>query len=400
VRAKAGLTYDVDTRWTFGLDRGTFAFSTFTKNESVKQALDLALEVIGRFRDQGPTADELAKAKAYFLGTFPFGFQTPGDVAAQWLRAGFYGLGDDYFDRYKERVRAVTAEDVRRVAQTYLRTSPADFVVVGRAADVAPQLTGFGQAETLAFTARTGAIPAVAQQPPAALAPATPESRKQAAALVAAAVKAHGGAAALKAVRNWRTRGSITLTLGQMSLDGETAEYVELPSRRRMEMTIMGQPVVQVMDGDTAWAVMNGAPQPMSPDQVEAMRAGGFSNPVRLLLALSDPQADIRYAGRVPFSARTAETIEWLRPGGRPAKVYFDAASGDLLALEQPELSPAGADWVPVQRAFGDYRTVGKLRYPYRVIVYSNGAKMVETALSQVEFNVTIPAGLFRRQGH
>ncbi len=400
VRAKAGLTYDVDTRWNFGADRGTFAFSTFTKNESVKQALDLALEVISRFRDQGPTPDELAKAKAFYLGVFPFGFQTPGDVAEQWLRAGFYDLGDDYFDRYRERVRAVTAEDVRRVAGAYLRTAPANFVVVGRAETVAPQLSDFGAAETLAFTARTGAIPEVAQVPPPALAPATPESRQQAAAVVGKALRAHGGAAVLKAIRGWRTRGTVTLAMGQMSLDGEAAEYVQLPARRRVEMLVMGKPMVQVTDDDTAWVVMNGEPMRISAEQVEDMRAGAYANPVQLLRALAEPQADIRYVGRLPFASQEAEAVEWVRAGGRAARVYFDAASGELMALEQPELSPTGVDWVPVQRAYGDYRLVGKVRYPYRVIVYSSGVKMVETALTEIEFNPTLGAELFRRPGH
>ena len=400
VRAKAGLTYDVGTRFSYGADRGTFALSTFTKNESVKQALDLALGVIRRFRDEGPTPDELAKAKAFFLGAFPFGFQTPGDVAEQWLRAGYYGLGDDYFDRYRERVRAVTAEDVRRVAGAYLRTEPAIFVVVGRAEEVAAQLAGYGAAETLAFTARTGAIPEVAQVPPPPLTPATPQSRQQAAAVVAKALKAHGGAAVVQGVKSWRTRGTVTLFMGQMSLEGEAAEYVQAPARRRLEMSVMGQPIVQVSDGDTAWAVMNGAPMAMTPEQVEDMRAGAYASPLRLLQTLAAPQADLRYAGRVPFGSREAESVEWVRPGGRPAKVYFDGAGGELLALEQLELAPSGSGWVPVQRAYGDYRTVSRVRYPYKVIVYSNGAKMVETTLSEVVLDPTFPAELFRRPGH
>jgi hypothetical protein len=32
--------------------------------------------------------------------------------------------------------------------------------------------------------------------------------------------------------------------------------------------------------------------------------------------------------------------------------------------------------------------------------VYSSGVKMVETALTEIEFNPTLPAELFRRPGH
>jgi hypothetical protein len=145
---------------------------------------------------------------------------------------------------------------------------------------------------------------------------------------------------------------------------------------------------------------MNGAPMAMTPEQADDMRAGAYASPVRLLQSLAAPEADIRYAGRVPFGSKEAEAVEWVRPGVRLAKVYFDGASGELLALAQPELAPSGAGWVPVQRAYGDYRTVSKVRYPYKVIVYSSGAKMVETTLSEVVLNPTFPAELFRRPGH
>jgi zinc protease len=410
VRAKAGLTYDVETSWAYGRDPGSFVLSTFTKNESVKSALDLTLGVVRRFREEGPTADELAHAKAFYLGAFPFGFETPGALAVQWLRAEYYGLGEDYFDRYRERVRAVTGADVKRVAQAYLRTEPAVFVVVGNAAEVAGQLTSFGQPETLAFTAPTGAIPEVSQTVPEAIAPDTPESRQQAAALVEKAVRAHGGLAAFRAVRDWATRGAVSLVMGDQSLDGQTAEYAQMPGRRRMEMTVMGRSMVQVVDGDRAWAAEDGQAHDLGRDQVEAMRVGSYGNIVRLFLALSDSAADLRYAGPHAFAGRPTEEVEWVRPGGKPARVYFDAGTGQLVGLEQPEVSPGGAGWVPVQRVFGDYRQVSGIRlprksasatilYPYRVTVYAGGTKAVETTLSDVQLNTGVATALFRRPG-
>lgn len=397
VRAKSGLTYDVSTGFTNGVDPGTFLISTFTKNESVKATIDAVLDVVRRYREQGPTADELEKAKAYYVGTFPFGFQGPGEVARQWLRAEFYGLGDDYFDQYRARVRAVTAADVKRVAQTYLRTEPLVFVVAGKGADVAPQLTSYGKADTLPFIAPTGVIPEVAPVAPPVSAPASPESRKQAAAIVDRALRAHGGLAAFQAVRDWKSQGKLALSMGEMNLEGEFAEIVQMPSRRRMEMTVMGQQMVQIMDGNDAWAISGGQAEKMPPDQAEAMRVGSYSNPMRLLLALSDAQADIRYGGRESVNGKPAEVVEWAREGGRPARVFFDSASNLLVQLEQIELSPTGSTWVPVQRVYSDYKTVGKIRYPHKITVYANGTKAVEQTLAHVYLNAGVPPNLFQR---
>jgi len=46
-----------------------------------------------------------------------------------------YGLGEDYAERYAERIRAVTREDVQRVAQKYLHPDQLVLVVVGNSAE-------------------------------------------------------------------------------------------------------------------------------------------------------------------------------------------------------------------------------------------------------------------------
>ena len=397
VRSKMGLTYDISSGYTYGVDPGSFVIETFTKNATVKQSIDATLNEIKTYRDQGATADELAKAKSYYLGAFPFLFEGPGDVARQWLVAEFYGLGDDYFDKYRDRMRAVTIDDVKRVAQKYLRTEPVAVVVVGRADSVQAQLTSYGPVEKLDFTARSGAVPEVAPAVPAMVAPDTKESRAHAAAVVAKAVKAHGGLPALSAIKNWHTQGSLWLNVGSTNLDGQYSETVQLPARRRMEMAVMGQTMVQVLDGDSAWASASGRLVPVSQDQIDAMRQGTYANPVRLLTTLSDPKADIRYAGTDTAFGKTADVIEWNRPGGRPAKVYVEASTGFLVLIEQPELSPLGSGWTPVRRVYGDYRTVGKVKFPYTVTVYANGEKAVQQTLAQVQWNPAVPATLFRR---
>jgi hypothetical protein len=164
-----------------------------------------------------------------------------------------------------------------------------------------------------------------------------------------------------------------------------------------MEMTLMGQPLIQVMNEDEAWANLGGVAGDLSDEQKEAMRTGGYSTPLRLLLAVSDAKADVRYVGREQLGAQPVEAVEWVRDGGKPTRVYFAADTGLLAGLEQLELSPAGAGWVPVQRVFEDYRAVGKLRLPYHVTVYSAGAKMVESTFASVELNVGLSSDLFRR---
>jgi zinc protease len=64
--------------------------------------------------------DELARAKAYLLGQFALDRRTNARLA--WYQAFFEsaGVGHDFARRYVRAVEAVTADDLQRVAQSYL----------------------------------------------------------------------------------------------------------------------------------------------------------------------------------------------------------------------------------------------------------------------------------------
>jgi zinc protease len=66
---------------------------------------------------------ELNRAKAYLLGQFALDRRTNARLA--WYDAFFeaLGVGPDFADHYTRAVEAVTAEDLLRVARTYL-TAP------------------------------------------------------------------------------------------------------------------------------------------------------------------------------------------------------------------------------------------------------------------------------------
>ena len=90
------------------------------------------------------TADELSLATAYLDGVFPIRFEATSAVADAIAMATVYGLGDDYFTRYREQVRAVTAADVRRAAETYLRPEELLVVAVGDADAIRAPLEALG----------------------------------------------------------------------------------------------------------------------------------------------------------------------------------------------------------------------------------------------------------------
>jgi zinc protease len=95
--------------------------------------------------------DELARAKNFVALRFPGGFETTADISRRLEDALTYKLADDYFSSYVQRIQAVTAEDVQRVAKQYLDPSRFAVVAVGdlKTIDAGVRSLKLGTVETL-----------------------------------------------------------------------------------------------------------------------------------------------------------------------------------------------------------------------------------------------------------
>ena len=91
------------------------------------------------------------RAKAYMTGSFPLTIETPDSIALQVLNVMFYGLPLEQLQTFRERVNAVTVDDIERVARFYLKPDAVSVVLVGNASAFVPQLrgVGFGRFETI-----------------------------------------------------------------------------------------------------------------------------------------------------------------------------------------------------------------------------------------------------------
>jgi len=139
IRTKGGLAYSVVSHFEGNRLPGPFQVALQTKVESAGEAIRLVREEIEKVHVEGATEAELQAAKDYLTGNFPLRLDSTGKLAGFLVQVEYFGLGDDYIERYPDRVRAVTVDDVRRAAQKYLRPSDLVLVVVGPAAKLAEQ---------------------------------------------------------------------------------------------------------------------------------------------------------------------------------------------------------------------------------------------------------------------
>jgi zinc protease len=149
VRVKRGLSYGVGSNFDTLRAGGLFSVSSFTKVETTGQLLSVMRAEVERMRARGPTQAEVEKAQRYLAGLFPLRTETNESLAAVLADMALYGLGDDWLDRYRDRVRAVTRAEARDAAARYCFAEAPLTVVVGPAERLRPQLERFGPVEVL-----------------------------------------------------------------------------------------------------------------------------------------------------------------------------------------------------------------------------------------------------------
>jgi zinc protease len=117
VREKRGLAYGVSSHLLTLRHTALFMASTQTQADSTREALELIEAQVRRMADEGPTEDELVKAKDYLKGSYALNFDTSTKIAGILLQLQLDDLGIDYIEKRDRMIDAVTIEDARRAAK-------------------------------------------------------------------------------------------------------------------------------------------------------------------------------------------------------------------------------------------------------------------------------------------
>jgi zinc protease len=151
LRADRGLTYSASADMNAMLLAGDFSAETDTRTEATGEVLKLMVDEIWRLQRERTHDQELGGAQAYMTGSFPLTIETPAAIARQVLNAVFYGLSLDELRTYRQRANAISADDIRRVARSYLSPGELAVVLVGNAAAFKNQLgkAGFRKYEII-----------------------------------------------------------------------------------------------------------------------------------------------------------------------------------------------------------------------------------------------------------
>ncbi len=132
VREKRGLAYSVHSQLV-SLDHASmFSGGTSTKNERALESLEVIEAEIRTLCADGPTADELDKAKKYLTGSYALRFDTSTKIAGNLTALQLDGYDPGFLDERNRRIDAVSLADAKRVSKRLFEGNKLTVAAAGR----------------------------------------------------------------------------------------------------------------------------------------------------------------------------------------------------------------------------------------------------------------------------
>ena len=138
VRVERGLTYGIGTYLSLA-DLSPALLGQFSSsNDLVGEAVSVVRDQWADIAETGVTQDELDAAIRYMTGEYPLRFDGNARIAGILAAMQADDMPADYIENRNDHVRAVTLEEVNRVAEELLRPEDLHFVVVGQPEGLSP----------------------------------------------------------------------------------------------------------------------------------------------------------------------------------------------------------------------------------------------------------------------
>jgi len=147
LREEKGYTYGAYSGLAAGRWRGAWQASTSVRTEVTQDALRDLLAEIGRMRNEPVPDKEFNEKKRAMVGSFALSLENPQQMIGYYVEGWRNRLPADYWDKYPERIAAVTQAQVQAAAKKYLDPSRLQIVAVGEPSKIADILKRLGPVE-------------------------------------------------------------------------------------------------------------------------------------------------------------------------------------------------------------------------------------------------------------
>ncbi len=131
IREDRGLAYSVYSYFMPFIEKGPFQIGVQTKKNQVDQAKKLIEKTVAEFIKDGPTSNELKRAKDFMIGGFPLKLDSNKSILDYVSMMAFYKYPLDYLDTFTKKIDKISAEEIKSAFQRRVDMSKFSTVIVG-----------------------------------------------------------------------------------------------------------------------------------------------------------------------------------------------------------------------------------------------------------------------------
>ncbi|WP_310991486.1 M16 family metallopeptidase [Aequorivita marina] len=362
--------------WTYGARSSTgadkditrFIATTSVRNAVTDSAVVETLKEIRYIRDNKVTPQQLANAKAKYVGDFVLALERPSTIAQLALEVFTQNLSKDFYSGYLKKINAVTAADVQRVAKKYYKPNNLRIVVVGKGSEVLEGLKNLkspaGRKIPVAYFDKY-ANPTSEPSYDTALDPGVTAET-----VIDKYINAVGGRKALEAVKTLKMEAGAEMQGMQLGLEMvKTAKH-----QSSIVVSMGGNPLQKVVfDGEKGY--MSGQGQRMDYDDEQ--------NKAAKLQAVPFAELDAKNAKleRLEDVDGNSAYVVALAEG---QEAFYDKATG--LKVKEVTTVEMNGQKVATTVRYDDYQEVDGIKFPF-TIMQSAGPQVLTFKINNVSVN-------------
>ena len=349
-----------DKGYTYGayssLGSSRYGVSRFTAGAKVRNVVtDSAvveiIKEINRIKTETVDAELLKNAKAKYVGSFIRRIENPQVGAKYAVDIKLNDLPKDFYETYLEKINAVSAEDVKRVANRYFNyPNGTRIIVVGKGSDVADNLTeNVGWPVTyFDHYANSIAKPVFNKAIPEGL---------TASKVMNNYINSIGGRDLLESVNTLVSKAEVTIPGAPFRPQMTMKQMAPNKSSTKMEVNMNGQKMTLMkssFDGETGYTEGQGQRKAMDDKQIDRAKAvkGIFEE-----LYYSEDEIELMSINSIDF--KDAYKVK-ITEGEKISYRYYGVDSGLLLSVEEQDDNNN-----IVSTNYSDYRDVNGIKFPF-----------------------------------
>ncbi len=383
LREKHGFTYGAYSSISANRFQSTFDASASVRTPKTDSAVAEFLGQIKRIRTEKVSDEELRTAKALYNGSFALGLEDPARTATFASTILIDNLPADFYKTYLQKVNAVTADDVMRVAQKYMDYDGARVVIVGNASKFVDGLKEAGYPVKMYDKFANPVVEG-------ANAAATPDVK--ASDVIKNYIDAIGGAAELNKV----TSIDATMTMAVQGMTMNLNEKKMVPNKDVETITMNNNIVMKsVFDGNTGYQQQMGNKKDLTAEEIAQKKV--FTSLTQQLDYLNNPAFKLTVKGIQKVNGANAYQVDVTDPTGKTSTDYYDVQSKLLVKNESTTVSDGNS----IMQTFelSDYRKVGNIMFPYKSTITQSAGGKDQTFLlnvTDVKLNTGVTADDFK----